>query len=52
MKMAPGGKALPGRVPEQDPGDPEASFRWRRRNREVSAEKRSRFRGFYPEGVI
>ena len=22
MKMAPGAKALPGRVPEQDPGDP------------------------------
>ena len=26
MKMAPGAKALPGRVPEQDPGDPRSLF--------------------------
>ena len=26
MKLAPGAKALPGRVPEQDPGDPRSSF--------------------------
>lgn len=32
MKMTSGAKDLSGRVPEQDPGDPEARFRWRRRS--------------------
>ena len=32
MKITPGGKALPDRVPVQDPGTPEDRFRWRRRS--------------------
>src|SRR5438874_174647 len=50
MKMTPGAKALSGRVPEKDPGDPEARFGWRRRS-ESLLENMMGYLGFLRRGV-